>query len=241
MKAAIPTGPALLLRRLGRALVGVLYPPLCLGCDDRLPADEPALSLCPACLRAIPRADPDTLGARLARFPGGSTAFEHTAALWLFDDGGTLQRIQHALKYGNLPTLGVRLGRLVGEAWRERGAPTPDLIVPVPLHRRRRLERGYNQSERLAAGIADVLDRPVHIGGLARARPTRSQTTLSKTERWENVEHAFALSTPEAVAGRRVLLVDDVLTTGATAVAAVHPLRTAGAVVDLAILACTRE
>ena len=241
MNEAASYGPALLLRRLGRALLDVVYPPLCIGCDDRLPPDEPALFLCAECLRALPRAEPGILRARLADLPGGPGAFGHASALWLFDDGGTMQRLQHALKYGNRPTLGVRLGRLVGEAWHEHDRPTPDLIVPVPLHRRRRLERGYNQSERLAAGLADVLDRPVDVKGLARPHPTRSQTNLSKPERWRNVERAFAIPDPATVAGRRVLLVDDVLTTGATAVAAARLLRTAGAEVDLAVLACTRD
>jgi ComF family protein len=240
VKAVAPHGPALLLRRFGRALLDVLYPPLCLGCEDRLPPDARTLPLCATCLRTLPRAAPGTLGPRLARFPEGSTAFARTSALWLFDAEGALQRLQHALKYGNRPTLGVRLGRLVGEAWPDE-APRPELIVPVPLHRRRRLERGYNQSERLAAGVGEVLACPVRSDLLARARPTRSQTALSQTERWRNVADAFALADAGAVAGRRVLLVDDVLTTGATAVAAAAPLRAAGATVSLATLACTRE
>ena len=117
----------------------------------------------------------------------------------------------------------------------------PDRIVPVPLHRQRRLERGYNQSERLAAGLAAVLELPVEAERLTRPRPTRSQTALSKPERWRNVEAAFAVPDPGGVGGQRVLLVDDVLTTGATAVAAARALRSAGAVVDLAVLACTRD
>jgi ComF family protein len=238
---SVSFGPALLLRRFGGALLDVLYPPLCLGCADRLPSDAPPLPLCADCLRALPRAEHGVLLPRLADLPGGHAAFDHADALWLFDDGGTLQRIQHALKYGNRPTLGVRLGRLIGEAWQKRGAPMPDLIVPVPLHRRRRLERGYNQSERLATGIAEVLHGPVQADGLTRPHPTRSQTALSKSERWRNVERAFAVPHPEAVAGQHVLLVDDVLTTGATAVAAARALRSAGAEVSLAVLACTRD
>ena len=241
MNEAVSFGPALLLRRLGGALLDVLYPPLCLGCDERLPADAPPLPLCADCLRTLPHAEPGVLLSRLADLPSGPAAFGHADALWLFDDGGPLQRLQHTLKYGDRPTLGVRLGRLIGEAWRERGAPVPDLLVPIPLHRRRRLERGYNQSERLATGIADVLHVPVRADKLTRPRPTRSQTNLSKTERWRNVEDAFAVPDAEIVAGRRVLLVDDVLTTGATAVAAARLLRSAGAEVDLAVLACTRD
>jgi ComF family protein len=231
------------LRRLGQALLGLLYPPLCLGCEDRLPSDADAtpLPLCPTCLRSLPRAEAGILTPRLARFPGGAAAFDRAAALWIFDAAGALQQLQHTLKYGNRPTLGVQLGRLVGEAWHAGANPSPELVVPVPLHRRRRLERGYNQSERLATGIAEVLDAPVRADLLARPRATRSQTALSQPERWQNVERAFALSEPHAVAGRRVLLVDDVLTTGATSVAAAAPLRAAGATVSLTVLACTRD
>ncbi len=239
VKATPSSGPVRLLRTFGRALLGVLYPPLCLGCEVRLPDAEASLPLCSACLRRLPRAEPGTLRARLDRLP--ASAFSHVSALWLFDEGGTLQQIQHALKYGNRPTLGVRLGRLVGEAWREAGYPVPGLVVPVPLHRPRRLERGYNQSERLAAGIAEVLDVPLRTDLLTRTRPTRSQTTLSQSARWQNVDGAFGLQEVEHLSGQRVLLVDDVFTTGATAVAAAAPLRSAGATVDLSVLACTRE
>src|SRR5690606_26210702 len=125
------------LRLLGRALASLLYPPLCLGCEDRLP-DAAPLPLCLACQRRLPRADAALVAARLARFP--SAPLEHALALWTFDAGGTLQRLQHALRYGNRPTLGVRLGRLLGTAWAEAGLPRPDLVVPVPLHRPRQLE-----------------------------------------------------------------------------------------------------
>ncbi len=242
MKATALSGPTLLLRRFARALVGVLYPPFCLGCETRLPDDASDLPLCPACLRRLPRAAPDALRRRLDALPAPRLpGFEHAFALWLFDEAGALQPLQHALKYGNRPTLGLHLGRLVGEAWREAGLPAPDLVVPVPLHRPRRLERGYNQSERLAAGLAEALGVPLRTDLLTRTRPTRSQTALSQPARWRNVEGAFGLPGTPDLAGRRVLLVDDVFTTGATAVAAAAPLRSGGAEVDLAVLACTRE
>ncbi len=247
MKAPLSAGPVSLARALGHALLGVLYPPLCLGCEARLPERTPGrqpegeagLPLCPACLRRLPRAGPSALRPRLDRFPGA--VFDTAFALWLFDEGGTLQRIQHALKYGNRPTLGRELGRLVGQAWREAGHRVPGLVVPLPLHRPRRLERGYNQSERLAAGIAASLGAPLRSDLLRRTRPTRSQTALSQTARWTNVAGAFGLRDEADLAGQRVLLVDDVFTTGATAVAAAAPLRSAGARVSLAVLACARE
>lgn len=247
MKPTLPHGPSAALRSVARALVGVLYPPLCLGCDARLPDTADDRVLCPACLRTIPDAVPGALRLRLDRLPSGPNAFGHTFALWLFDEGGIVQRVQHVAKYGNRPSLGVRLGRRIGEARRRTDAPEPDLVVPVPLHRSRRIERGYNQSQQLAAGIADALGVPLRPGLLVRRRPTQSQTKLSQTERWTNVADAFELAdvdgsgTVPALDGQRVLLVDDVATTGATVVAATAPLRAAGATVDLAVLACTRD
>lgn len=241
VKPSLSPDPVAALRRAGRALLGLLYPPLCLGCEARLPDAEPTVPLCDTCLRSIPRADAALLTARLADFPGGSASFGRCFALWLFDEGTTIQQVQHAAKYHNRPTLGVRLGRWIGEGLCEAGGPVPDLVVPVPLHRVRQLERGYNQSGQLARGIAEVLGADVGEELLVRRRATRSQTALDKKARWQNVADAFALSDPDAVAGRHVLLVDDVITTGATVVATAAPLRDAGASVDLAVLACTRE
>lgn len=225
------------------ALLDLLYPPLCLGCDDRLAAHDPdALPLCAACTRRLGAPAAGALEGRLARLPGGETTFDAALALWTFDEGGVLQHLQHALKYGDRPALGIAAGRLLGTAWRHAGLPTPDAVVPVPLARARLLERGYNQAERIATGLAGVLGAPVHPDALARTRTTRSQTTLSRARRRHNVQGAFRLGdTPPPLRGRRVLLVDDVLTTGATVQAAAEPLREAGATVDLAVLALARD
>ena len=241
MKPPLSPGPVAALRRTGRALLALVYPPLCLGCEARLPDPEPAASLCDACFHALPRADAALLRDRLASVPGGRDPFEHVFALWIFDEGGAIQHVQHAVKYRNRPTLGLRLGVLIGQGLHDAGTPAPDLVVPIPLHRVRALERGYNQSERLARGIAEALGAPVEGGVLVRGRATRTQTALDKQARWRNVSGAFKVATPSAVAGRRVLLVDDVMTTGATVVAAAEPLVAAGAIVDLALLACTRD
>jgi ComF family protein len=179
------------------------------------------------------------VAARLDRLPTGRGIFEDALALWVFDKGGTLQAVQHAFKYGNRPRYGVALGRLVGSAVEEEAAP-PDGIVPVPLHRTRELERGYNQARMLARGVAETLDRPLRDDLLTRPHPTRSQTNLSREERWKNVRDAFAADA--ACAGGHWLLVDDVLTTGSTAVAAALTLTDAGAdAVSLATLALARQ
>ncbi len=228
-------------RSLLRATVGLVYPTLCLGCEVRLPEiTDDELPICPACLRRLPRATTGQVSKRLVRLPDTAGVFNEVFALWVFDEGGTIQRLQHALKYQNRPQLGERLGRyMAGALDGEFGHPLYDAVFPIPLARRRQLERGYNQSRRLALGMAEVLnDHPdVPQGLLVRTRATRSQTNLSRAKRWINVSGAFGLAETTDLTNHRVLLVDDILTTGATMTAAALPLREAGAVVDLAVFA----
>ena len=231
------SGLASALRAVGRGLLNLIYPPRCLGCGARPESAE--LPLCPRCLQSMERAPPMGIAARLDRLPVGRGLFEDHVALWVFDRGGTLQRIQHAIKYGDRPRYGVAVGRLLGTAVAEADA-TPDGVVPVPLHRTRRLERGYNQSRMLAQGVAEALEVPLHPDLLSRPHPTRPQTHLSRKQRWDNVRDAFAAAS-DAASGHW-LLVDDVLTTGATLVAAGRTLLDADAhAVSLATLALARQ
>lgn len=221
---SLASGTARFVSDLGRGLLDIVYPPRCLGCGAR--PESPRLPLCPQCLQSLERAPEMGVAARLDRLPVGGGVFDGALALWAFDKGGTLQSVQHALKYRNRPRYGVPLGRLMGKAFAERH-PAPDGVVPMPLHRTRRLERGYNQSATLAEGAADRLDCPARPDLLDRPHPTRSQTGLSREERWRNVRDAFTAD-PEC-AGGQWLVVDDVLTTGSTAVAAGRTLLDAGA------------
>jgi ComF family protein len=224
----------------GRAILRLLYPPCCLGCGARTARDEDPL--CQRCLWRLERPSSADLAERLARLPEAQGAIDTAFALWLFDKGGTLQRVQHALKYGNRPRYGQLLGELLGTAYRSAGAPAPDVLVPIPLHPTRLLRRGYNQSTLLAEGAAAALGVQVRPALLQRPRPTRSQTRLSRQQRWLNVAGAFALTRTEEVEDRQVLLIDDVFTTGATAAAAALQLRRAGARgVSFAALALARS
>lgn len=222
-------------------LVGLTYPPRCLGCSERL-FDARDL-LCFTCFHSIDRASEADVAARLARLPEADSVLTRVICLWIFDKGGAIQVVHQALKYGNRPTYGVKLGEPVGAVYADASADGEevDLIIPIPLHRSRLHERGYNQSEMLAMGVSEVVEAPVETKALIRPRPTKTQTALRRSSRWKNLEDAFCVTEPSFVAGRHVLLVDDVMTTGSTAGAAAKVLLEAGAQrVDLATLALAR-
>ena len=226
-------------RAIGAGMLDLLYPPTCLGCGARTPGTD--LPICPRCLRHLERVDPAVLTAQVRRLPA-APVLDAADALWQFDKAGTLQRVQHGLKYGNRPRYGLALGRLMASAYRDAHPAAPGALVPIPLHRVRLYERGYNQSAWLARGVADVVEAPVYTDALVRTRNTRSQTHLSREGRWHNVRTAFAAPKPEAVRGQTVVLVDDVITTGATALAAADVLKQAGAAaVHLLALAFARS
>jgi ComF family protein len=216
------------LARAAGALLDLVYPPRCAACGE--PADARA-AFCGTCAEAL---EPVPAGCGRCGLPGpdplcggcraAAPAFDAVRAGGLF--GGPLADAIHALKYGNRPALARPLGR-----WLAAAAPpvTGALVVSVPLARGRRIERGYDQAALVAAAYARASPgRPRRApAALARTRETRAQVGLSRDERARNVAGAFAAS--PAVQGRDVVLVDDVVTTGATADAAALALRRAGA------------
>ena len=143
--------------------------------------------------------------------------FHHATSLLVFHQGNTVQQIIHAMKFHGNSELCLFMGRQMGLDLLQSGRfDDIDLLVPVPLHWRRRLQRGYNQSELLCRGIAEILGRPVNTRSLRRHRYTHQQSLQVSLDREENVKDAFSIRHPEELEGRHILLVDDVLTTGAT-------------------------
>lgn len=200
-------------------LSDLLYPPFCRLCDGRLATGETVF--CCRCLSDLHETD---LGNWLdhVTFRDG---LDSALTGWFFDE--RMQQVIHALKYDEMvivgKVLGERLGTLLKRTISEMFI---DVLAPVPLHPVRLRERGYNQSEILAKGLSYSLAVPLASPLLKRHRYTESQTNLTAEERVQNVADAFVLKgePPE-----RILLVDDVLTTGSTASACAIALKEAGA------------
>jgi ComF family protein len=151
---------------------------------------------------------------------------------------GALKEAIHRLKFSGWTFLAPALAALLTEAVGSTDLWTADVVVPVPLHPKRFIERGFNQSALLAGGVAGALSTRLDTEGLRRLRPTESQVGLRPVERSRNVRGAFRTSRPGTFLGRRVLLIDDVLTTGSTAGDCARALSDDGAAsVDLAVLA----
>lgn len=150
-------------------------------------------------------------------------------ALWCYDPESPARVFQHLLKYRGHQKLSVILGQILAHRLRKREplAGEFDMIVPVPLHRIRLLERGYNQARGIASGISEILRIPVSEYALKRETLSRSQIRSGRDDREANLENAFSPATGDSLKGKNVLLVDDVITTGATLRSALTTLRDA--------------
>lgn len=185
-------------------------------------------AVCEACWDSIRRAscsDPLFLQTREKLRSEG--AVDDLISMYVFEKGGAFQHIAHAIKYQAYEKLAEELGRRLGDAFGTLGCPG-DLIVPVPLHRIKFRERGYNQADLIARGLARTTGIPVRPNAVRRSRHTKTQTKLTIDERRRNMAGAFEPGT-EMLAGAVCLLVDDVITTGATTAACAAALRRAGA------------
>lgn len=207
--------------------ISLLYPRYCFGCNEGLVKGEE--NICTKCMLEIPRTqfhlDPENaLFTRL----NGRIALKLAFAFFSFQKGGRLQHLLHALKYSNHPELGEMIGEVYGQELLQAGFDQKfNLIVPVPLHPSRKQQRGYNQSEEFAKGLSKTLNIP-WADALIRKTKTETQTRKTKLSRWQNVSEVFQLKEKQ-VQNTHVLLVDDVITTGATIEACAQVLLAGGA------------
>lgn len=224
-----------------RDAFALLFPELCAGCNQALVHQEK--HLCTHCIYNLPithfHLDKDNLAARQLM---GLAAIEEVDAFLHFSSGSIVQRIIHQIKYKNGFATAELLGELYGQQLKEASAfESCDLIIPVPLHKKRLRSRGYNQSDYFAKGLSNALNIPTDCKNLIRVAHNESQTSRSRPERFENVKGIFQLNHPESLTDKHILLVDDVLTTGATLEAcSTILLKNPGVKVSIATLAFTK-
>ena len=147
----------------------------------------------------------------------GMLPVAHAFAFLRFVKGGTVQELLHQLKYKGKQEVGEMLGLMYGnQLYQEGFAGKFDLVLPVPLHPDKQLKRGYNQCDSIAKGLAQGLQTAWQPNVLVRQRFNQTQTKKNREQRWQNVEDIFVVQQPQPIAGKNILLVDDVITTGAT-------------------------
>lgn len=208
--------------------VTLIYPRYCMACQGGLVKGEEIL--CTKCIHELPRTDyhreqENPLFKRLF----GRVPLQFGFAFLHFKKGGKVQHLLHEFKYNNHPEIGRKIGTVYGDELLQSGYNLHfDAILPIPLHPVKQRRRGYNQSEEFALGLSQTLDIPCISGAVERTLKTETQTRKTKLKRWENVKEVFQVVQTENVFGKRILLVDDVITTGATVEACGQALINAG-------------
>lgn len=220
--------------------LALFFPDLCAACGTTLFKNEQVI--CINCIHQLPvtnfHKDPEN---KLAKQLWGRFRFIQASSFLYFRKGGSVQNIMHQLKYNNRPEAGFRLGQLYGyqlKGW--KNWINPDLIIPVPLHPIKLKQRQYNQSDHIANGIASVLNIAVLTDGLQRMENTETQTKKSRFMRYENLKDVFVCKDIKTLIDKHILLVDDIMTTGATIEAcSLRLLEVEGTAVSIVTIAFT--
>lgn len=204
------------MRTLLSSLIHLFFPHVCDGCGTDLTSTEEIL--CLICLEKLPRTGFQHYDANpVARVFRGRVNIRYAMAAYYYRRPSLLQSLVYRFKYHNRQDIALQLGRQMGHMlMQSKWLHEISGIIPVPLSKSRERSRGYNQAALLAAGIAAVIHKPVISDVLIRKNYTSSQTRKNRESRWENVETAFTLKNAADIRNRHVLLVDDVITTGAT-------------------------
>ena len=212
-----------------------IFPRHCIVCGELLSSGEK--DICINCLVSLPLVD-ELKRAEIEKVFWGIVQVERAASYMYYRKGSPYNRLLHNLKYKERPGVGVRLAVAAANEL----APTGffdgiELIVPLPLSKKKMRRRGYNQCDYIAEGISKVTGIPIAKGCVQRTVANETQTHKNRDERWRNVQGIFAVNEVEALRGRHVLLVDDVLTTGATLASCAATLVAAGCRVSVFTLA----
>ncbi|MFN0290487.1 ComF family protein [Pedobacter helvus] len=204
------------LKRYTEDLINLLFPDLCNGCGNLLYRGEK--NICTKCLYDLPYTDfhlyEDNL---VAKQLWGRMPVNAAMAMLYFKKGTKVQNLIHSLKYKGKTEVGLTLGKLLANRLlKSEMYADIDLVIPVPLHEKKLRQRGYNQSEYIATGLAEGLGVAVGTKNLTRNKSTESQTKKARYTRYENMQDVFSVKNKTDLLNKHILLVDDVITTGAT-------------------------
>lgn len=207
-------------------LLNLMYPRTCAMCGryigDYIARGDIQQIVCNDCLRALPRTEQSELRQNETEAVVGTTA----AAFMFFEKHHPVQDMIHKMKFGQQPQIGYVLGRQAAIEWQDSELwDGVDVIIPVPLHRKRLRQRGYNQSEYIARGLSEVTGIPVDTTHVMRTRHTHQQALQNSAGRKTNVADAFAVNHPEQLYHKTILLVDDLITTGETVKACMKAMK----------------
>lgn len=231
--------PKLTLTAWPKALEALWFPPVCLTCHRELANREELL--CFSCAEELVLPTLATAEDPEIRRFAGHLPVSQVWALSHFVPKGKVQRLLHELKYRGQEAVGPMMGSILGyKIMQQNIQEMPDLIMPIPLHPKRQRQRGYNQSEAFGRGLSQSLSIPMSCDILLRPSVSESQTKKGREERFQNMEGVFAIGEENAqeLQGKHILLVDDVLTTGATLANAGKALLASGAGrISIAVLA----
>lgn len=235
-KAAVYIGFQAMLNNL-KALLNLIFPNTCSNCSNELLLEEDFLCWC--CEEEIKYTYFESMneGSALDKLFWGRVKIEQTFALFYYHKKAVSQTILHEIKYGHKGHLGVLMGQKM--AWKNSANinnSNIDVLIPVPTHHRKKFNRGYNQSEKIAKGISSVTGIPIDVKFLIKNKHTESQTKKATTDRWQNVVGGFS-ARKNVKSYKHLALVDDVITTGATLESLVKEIRKSNPSIEISIFA----
>jgi ComF family protein len=223
-----------------KSLLHLFFPYTCYGCGTDLLAENNLL--CIYCQASMPLTHYEFFSSNpIEKIFWGRAEIQAASAHLYFTGGSAVQQSLHLLKYKGKKEIGIYFGQRMGESLvQSRRFNDCEIIVPIPLFAAREKKRGYNQATVIAQGISQQLKIPVFSDAVLRVKKTETQTHKSRIQRWKNMESTFEVRDPQKIKGKHVLLVDDVVTTGASLEACARVLLTVpGLRLSIACLAYT--
>jgi len=203
------------LKEIKDSVLHLLFPHICTGCGSDILHEESVL--CMRCIDDMPETNfelhPDN---PVEKIFWGRLPLAGATAQFYFTKESLMQHLMHQFKYKGNKELGMQLGKIMGEQIKKSARFEADALVPLPLFAAKEKRRGYNQAAILCEGMAEAMNLPVLDKIISRPRHTETQTKKGRIERWKNMEGKFILSDADAIKNMHLLLVDDVVTTGAT-------------------------